>query len=194
MAINDLANDELTYEKKHELNLGVSIGFLNNRINFDFDWYKRNNYDLIGPINTSGVGGIISKYANVANMKSEGEEFTLSTKNIVTKEFSWESNFIFSHVTTEITKLNGKSTVMDLISSTGYAREGYPVRSLFSVPFVGLDKNGIPILRNQDGNETVDGTTIDLYASDNNYLKYEGPTDPTITGSLGNIFSYITVR
>ena len=32
----------------HELNIGADMGFLDNRINFSIDWYKRNNYDLIG--------------------------------------------------------------------------------------------------------------------------------------------------
>jgi hypothetical protein len=41
---------------------------------------KRNNYDLIGPKRTMGVGGSVTKYANVASMKSHGEELTLSTK------------------------------------------------------------------------------------------------------------------
>ena len=34
--------------RKDELNIGADMGFLNNRINFAVDWYKRNNYDLIG--------------------------------------------------------------------------------------------------------------------------------------------------
>lgn len=49
---SDRANGDLTFEKKHEFNLGLQLGFLNNRINFEFDWYKRNNYDLIGIVNT----------------------------------------------------------------------------------------------------------------------------------------------
>lgn len=65
----DLENSELTYEKKHELNIGVDVGFINNRINLSADWYTRNNYDLIGLIPTQGVGGTIYKYANVATMK-----------------------------------------------------------------------------------------------------------------------------
>ena len=92
--IEDAENSELTYEKKHELNLGIDIGFINNRINFSADWYTRNNYDLIGLIPTQGVGGSIYKFANVATMKSYGTEFTLSTKNIKTKDFSWNSDFI----------------------------------------------------------------------------------------------------
>ena len=33
LEIYDLENSELTYEKKHEINLGADIGFINNRIN-----------------------------------------------------------------------------------------------------------------------------------------------------------------
>ena len=47
------------------------MGFLDNRINFSIDWYKRNNYDLIGITPTQGVGGSIYKYANIASMKQE---------------------------------------------------------------------------------------------------------------------------
>lgn len=96
LKIIDLANDDLTYEKKHELNIGADMGFLDNRINFAIDWYKRDNYDLIGVIQTPGVGGQIRKLANVATMKSHGVEFTLSTRNIQTKDFGWTTDFIFS--------------------------------------------------------------------------------------------------
>ncbi|EJX03192.1 TonB-dependent receptor plug, partial [gut metagenome] len=78
LQIYDLENSELTYEKKHELNIGAEVGFLNNRINVALDWYKRDNYDLIGIINTMGVGGTTQKFANVASMKSHGVELTLS--------------------------------------------------------------------------------------------------------------------
>ena len=45
--IDDLANPDLTFEKKHELNLGVELGFFDNRVNFLGDVYWRNNHDLI---------------------------------------------------------------------------------------------------------------------------------------------------
>ena len=114
--IVDLENSELTYEKKHELNIGVDVGFINNRINLSADWYTRNNYDLIGLIPTQGVGGTIYKYANVATMKSHGIEFTLSTSNIKTKDFSWNSDFIFSHAKNEVTDLRGRTRMMELVS------------------------------------------------------------------------------
>lgn len=186
--IEDLENSELTYEKKHELNLGIDIGFLNNRINFSADWYSRQNYDLIGLIPTQGVGGSIYKFANVASMESHGVEFTLSTANIKTKGFSWNSDFIFSYTQNEVTDLKGRTRMMELVSGSGFAREGYPVRALFSIPFAGLTENGIPQF-NINGKTT--STDINFQEREKlSYLKYEGPTDPTVTGSFGNIFTY----
>lgn len=189
LRIIDLENSELTYEKKHELNLGVDVGFLNNRINFAMDWYTRNNYDLIGAVNTQGVGGTILKLANVASMKSHGVEFTLSTHNIKSKNFNWNTDFIFSKAENEVTDLQQNANVMDLVAGVGFAKQGYPVRGLFSIPFEKLDENGIPVLRNESGQ--LSSTSFNFQERDNtDFLIYEGPTDPTITGSLGNVFTY----
>lgn len=187
LQIVDAENSSLTYEKKHELNLGLDLGFLNNRINTVFDIFWRNNYDLIGPVTTEGMSGGIIRYGNFAAMKSRGQELSIQTENIKHKNFGWTSNFIFSHVTTEVTKLDAYATTMTLLSGnggSGFTMQGYPSRALFSVPYVGLDENGIPQYRNEKGKIT--STALDFQNRDNSYLIYEGPSDPTITGSLGN--------
>lgn len=189
LMISELENSELTYEKKHELNIGAEIGFLDNRINFAADWYKRDNYDLIGIINTMGVGGQTAKYANVASMKSHGFEFTLSTRNIVTKDFKWNTDLIFSKAKNEVTELDANSRVIDMISGVGFALEGYPVRSLFSMDFKGLNENGLPTFVNESGQLTTSNINFQE-RNIKDHLVYEGPTDPTITGSLGNVFTY----
>ena len=190
MEIEVPANESLTYEKKHELNIGVDMGFLGNRINVAFDWYKRNNFDLIGLIYTSGMDGAISKMANVATMKSHGAEMSFSTKNIVKKDFSWETNLIYSYVKTEITDLEADANIVQLVSGRGFALEGYPARSLFSLRFNGLDANGLPMLTNQDGTVVSSGETINFQSQKTENLVYEGPSDPTVTGSLGNVLRY----
>lgn len=193
LQISDLENGELTYEKKHELNFGAEIGFLNNRINFAADWYKRNNYDLIGVVNTMGVGGQIRKLANVATMKSHGIEFTLSTRNIVSKDFKWNTDFIFSKAKNEVTELESDARVIDMITGNGFTMAGYPVRSLFSMDFQGLNGQGLPTFINEKGQLTV--SDIDFQERDyKEHLVYEGPTDPTTTGSLGNIFTYKNLK
>lgn len=188
LAISEFKNEDLTYEKKHEFNIGVDMGFLNNRINVTFDWYKRNNYDLIGPKHTMGIGGVVTKYGNVADMKSHGEEFSISTKNIITKDFSWTTDFIYSHTKSEVTNLDSRTQIIQLITGSGFTMKGYPYRALFSIDYRGLNNQGIPTFINDKGVLT----TSDHYfqSTDISHLVYEGPTDPTYTGSLGNVFKY----
>ncbi len=187
--IDQLANHQLTYEKKHEFNIGLDAGLLNNRINLSADFYTRNNFDLIGQTYTQLSG---SKRANLASMKSNGLEFTLSTRNVQTKNFSWSTDFTLSKTKAEITTLESRSNAIELIRGVGRVK-GYPVGVLFSIPFMGLNAEGLPTFINQDNVTTVN----DIYFQEFEklgFLKYEGPTDPTVTGGLGNLFKYKGLR
>lgn len=192
LTLSELGNSELTYEKKHELDFGLDLGFFNNRLNMVFDWYTRNNFDLIGLVYTEGVGGVSRKWANDATMKSHGVEFTITSHNFqprTPKGFAWSTDFTFSWAKTKITKLESRSRVIDLVQGAGYAMEGYPHRALFSIPFVGLNEEGIPQVINEKG----EITTSDIYFQDFenlDFLKYEGPVDPPFTGGFGNTFSW----
>ena len=183
----ELGNSDLTYEKKREFNVGLDLGFLDNRINLTMDAYWRRNSDLIGYANTQLFGQY--QLANVAAMRSHGFEASLTTHNIKTKDFNWTTNLIFSYSKNKITDLYSRARIIDLVQGTGYPLEGYPVRSVFSIPFKGLDKEGLPLFLDQDGNITSTG----IYFQERNntsFLKYEGPTDPTTTGSLGNVLTW----
>ena len=194
LEIYRLGNDELTYEKKHEFNVGLSAGFINNRINLAVDAYWRDNFDLLGRTNTQGVGGEIWKYANIADMKSNGIELTLSTRNIQSKDFKWTTDFTFSWSEQKITNLKTDANVISLVRGTGYNLEGYAPYALFSIPFTGLDAEGFPTF--EIGGEKItkeNYSSINFQATDEDLLqslKYEGPTDPIYTGGFGNTLNY----
>ena len=188
--IENLGNSELTYEKKHEWNFGVDLSFLKDRIAVTFDVYGRNNYDLIGRTYTQGAGGEIAKYANVADMESHGVEVGLSTVNIDKSGFKWNSDFIFSKATNKITSLEVASRAVDLVTGQGYAIEGYPVRSIFSYQFAGLNSEGLPQVYNEQGKKTVGDVNFQETENLAGFLVYEGPSDPTFYGSFNNTFSY----
>jgi len=193
ISISQLGNSDLTYEKKHELNITADLGFLNNTINLEANWYQRRNFDLIGPCTTQGVGGEISKYGNVADMKSGGVEFSLNATPVKTKDFSWTTTVLYSHQTNEVTNLKNTTRVIDLVRSNGFALEGYSVRSLFSIPFAGLTDEGFPTFI--VGNDVVTCTDVNFQEyEDLSWLKYEGTTDPTDYGSLDNEFRYKGLR
>ncbi len=190
--LSNIANTELTYEKKHEFNVGVSAGFLNNRINLDAEVYFRNNFDLIGIIQTEGAGGVISKYANVATMRSKGFEATLSTQNLSPRSpFRWSTDFTFSWTNNKITDLKSRSTLLQLCTgiSGSHFREGYAHSAMFSIPFVGLNDQGIPQIINENGEVTTTNINFQEYEK-LDHLVYEGPTEPVYTGGLNNTLSW----
>lgn len=189
LVISNLENSELTYEKKTELNIGAELGFLDNRINLNIDWYKRLNYDLIASIDVQGIGGEGRKRGNVAEMKSNGLELSLSTLNLKTTDFSWSTNFIYSHISNKVTKLANVERMITLVSGSGFTREGYPVRGLFSIPFKGLNDVGLPTFLNRNKEVTVSDINFQE-AQLLDYLEYSGSAEPTDIGSFGNIFKY----
>lgn len=187
--IDELENSELTYEKKKELNLGFDAGFFNNRVTVGFDWYTRDNFDLIGPITTQGIGGQVNKFGNIAALDSNGVELSLSTVNVKTENFSWKTDFVYAKAQNEVTKLDNRSRVIELVSGGGFARAGYPVRAIFSIPFNGLNDEGLPTFTNENGESTI--SDINFQERDDiDFLEYSGSIDPTDTGSLNNTFTY----
>lgn len=187
--IQDLENSDLTWEKLKEFNAGIDFGLLDNAITGTADYYKRDSYDLIGVLQTSGIGGNAYKYGNYADMKTEGFELSLSTVNLKRKDFSWTTSFNIGYTRDQITRLEFNPRVGDAIVQGGAAILGGPRRGLFSTRFVGLDGRGIPTFDDGTGEVVYN---FDLQDRENlrEILAYEGPAEPRGAGGLSNIFSY----
>ena len=63
-----------------------------------------------------GLGGAVDKQGNVAEMKSQGVELSLFTRNIERKDFKWQTNFIFAWMDNEVTKLKTMTRMIDYIT------------------------------------------------------------------------------
>ena len=185
--IENLENSNLTWEKQFETNVGFDLGLWNNRLSIIVDAYRRNGFDLIGRIKTSGVGGELFKSANYADMRSQGVDIGLAGTVINYKDFQWKSSFNFGYNKTEITNLKSLPLIYDLTKQEGGSQQGYAVRGLFSTDFRGLNNNGIPTFTTETGEK---GTIIDNQSQEVSYLKYEGSVDPTMTGGFSNTFKY----
>lgn len=192
--IIDLQNSELTYEQTRELNLGLEIGFYNERIRTVLDVYSRRGIDLLDIVRTSGIGGEFSKLGNNAEMTTNGIEFQLNTVNISSDDFQWRSGFNISFIEQEITNLQQRPNVFALVNGTGNAI-GTERNALYSFNFDGLNEFGVPTfdLGQDEFGEDVDPISgIDFQATEDilDYLVYEGSSLPTITGGLANNFNY----
>lgn len=186
--ISGLENSELTWEKLKEVNLGADLTMFNDKINVTVDLYKRNIFDLIGDIRTSGIGGQYTKVANYGNMTGKGIEFTIAGNPINKSDFKWRTQFNFAFNKNEITNLEVNPSIFRLVQSDGGALVGYAQRGLFSIKFDGLDHDrGFPYYIDENGNRN---TYVNLQSNNIDYLKYEGPVDPTFTGGFYNQFRY----
>jgi TonB-linked SusC/RagA family outer membrane protein len=188
--IQDLENSELTWEKQHELNIGVDLGLFNNRIQFTADVYQRDIFDNIDFVRTSGIGGEFFKTGNNSDTTQKGIEFALTSTNVKTDNFSWTTSLNFSFFDQEITKLQNKPRVIDVVGLQGGKLEGYPNNSLFSFQFDGLNSDGIPTFILPEGDNPV--TDVDFQDSSNitDYLVYNGSVLPNIAGGFSNSFKY----
>jgi hypothetical protein len=186
--ISSLANSELTWEKLKEANLGFDLTFLKDRLTLTADLYTRNIYDLIGTINTSGIGGQYAKIANYGKMKAKGLELTLGGTPIVKGAFRWTTQFNVAFNTNTITELQNVPRIFDLVSDVGGSIVGHSRAGLYSIQFAGLDHNyGYPYFIDESGKKSA---YVNLQSTQTSYLKYEGPTDPTVTGGYYNKLKY----
>ena len=181
----------------YELNVGIDAGFFNNRLNATIDVYQRNSFDLIDLIRTSGVGGQYYKYANFGDMRTRGIELALNSKNILTDDFKWTTNFTISYMNQEITRLLNTPNTFDMVAGAGRGNiVGFPKGSLFSFNYQGLNSYGLPTfdfglypLNNRAYGNIAGADFLDAQYS-KTYLIYHGSIEPNVNSGLSNTFQY----
>ena len=107
----NVANLQLGWEKSKSWDIGLDATFLKGRIDFTFDYYFTKTEDVIWekslPITNGGYtsSSYYTTNMNICETENQGIEFSLNTRNIVTKDFTWTSSLTFSYNHEEITKL-----------------------------------------------------------------------------------------
>ena len=178
-------NATLRWEKTNVFNLGVDFTLLNNRLSGSVEFYNKNTVDLLGNRQTDPTSGWGSLMLNYGKMYNRGVEITLHSENFKTRDFHWSTDFMFSYNKNKLTKIENSGTSAYSYFSSLQNREGYPMSSIFSIRYAGLDKEGLPQAYK------ADGTVVNSYALlEPGDLIYEGTTNPPYTASLSNRLSY----
>ncbi len=94
--LDQMGNNELTWETTREWNLGLDLGFLNGRINVTAEYFHKVISDLLNERTLLSYNEVNKIIANVGKTQSQGFEFTLNTTNIRNKNFEWTSDLTFS--------------------------------------------------------------------------------------------------
>lgn len=95
LAPGNLANPDLKWERSQQLDLGVDLGLFSNRIFLVAEYYDKKTRDLLLDVNVPRLTGYTSNLQNIGRIRNYGWEFTLNTKNLVSK-FVWNTDFNIS--------------------------------------------------------------------------------------------------
>ena len=106
----NIGNSELKWERLIEINPGIDFGLFRNKISGSIDWYQRTSDQLLLNNPISVTSGFSNYLDNIGEVKNQGWEFELRTKNINSEKFKWGSTFL---VTTN------KNTLIDFADSNG---------------------------------------------------------------------------
>ncbi len=101
-------NPDLKWESTETYNAGLDFSILNNRLEGGVDIYFRKTEDLINAETKVPAGTNFREYvaANIGSLENRGIEFSLNTKPIVTKDFTWEIGGNIAYNENEITSLS----------------------------------------------------------------------------------------
>lgn len=185
--LSALENEELTWEKQYELNIGSEISVFNNRLSVEVNYYNRKGFDLIGLYYGDGVGGQMRKNGNIADMDSYGYEFSLNFTPIIHGNFRWNSSLNYSFHKSKITDIITTSWISRAVSLYGVPVLDGPVRGIYSTRFAGLDHRGIPTFYDRN-NEKVH--YLNLQSSDFSDLEYSGNLEPHTNVGFQNTFRW----
>jgi TonB-linked SusC/RagA family outer membrane protein len=90
---NGLANPDLKWEESEQYDFGVDFGFLNNKLTFTVDWFKKKTNGMLKDMNIPSYVGESKPIGNVGDMENSGIEFELGYKwNIGDAHFAVKGN------------------------------------------------------------------------------------------------------
>lgn len=127
-----LANPNLKWETSEQLNFGLDIRFLNDRLAVSADYFNKNTKDLlvdITPIPEIGVGSTV---VNAGSVLNTGFEFEASWKDMIGKDFSYSINANFSTLHNEVTYLDPSISRIEGATG-GVSGTNNPIRTAFEV-------------------------------------------------------------
>ena len=107
----DAYNNQLTWETTTTYNAGLDLAFLNNRLEFNLDWYYRKTKDLINTVYVPAGSNFKPQVtSNIGSLHNTGFEFATTVRPVQTKDWQWEVTYNFTY---------NKNKIDELVSGEG---------------------------------------------------------------------------
>ena len=112
----NIANTGIKWESQEQINVGLDLGFFDDRVNLTVDWYKKESKDMLmqmqlpSYMGTSGnaSSALAAPWGNYGHIRNTGWEITLNTHPLI-GTFQWDSDFQISFNRNKLIALSGTS-------------------------------------------------------------------------------------
>ena len=130
-------NNNLTWEKSNQIDVGLEFGFLDNRITGEFDIYNKSTDGLLFQVPLPGSAGAASINQNIGQLESKGVELIVNTENVKGNDFTWNTSFNIAQNVNELITLPNDNA--DIIIGRNINRVGASVLSFYLPEYAGVD-------------------------------------------------------
>lgn len=173
-----LFNPDYSWEINRKAEVGIELGFINDRILFSPVYFRNRSGNQLVNYRLPSQTGFTSITKNFpALIQNDGLEFSLSTKNISQKIFSWTTSINFSIPRNKLVSFQGLST-------SSYANiyvQGKSLNLINAYHLLGVDPaSGVYQFKDVNGDGLMD---VNDYEANYNL-------DPKFYGGLSNSFQY----
>lgn len=201
-----LANPDLKWEKTDQYNVGLDLSLLDRKINFVFDVYYKKTKDLLISVPVPLSSGYATVLQNIGGVENKGFEVGLTTENLKTENFSWNSNVVFSLNRNKVTEIgNGVKEFFPVVPN-GSLLQQQPVIVKVGLPlgtFWGYRTNGIFQTQEEVNTQPKINSLANTKVGDRRYVDTNGDgvitaldkgnlgtSQPKFVGSFSNTVSY----
>ena len=156
-----LANPGLKWETSEQYDAGIDARFLNNRLTFTADWYRKYTNDLLISISPLPEIGVSSTTVNAGKVLNTGLEFELGWKDHI-GDFYYSVNANLSTLKNQVLEVHALLDRIDQDPVSGLNekmttsfKSGYPIWYFRGFKYAGVDQaTGAPQYYDKDGNIT----------------------------------------
>ncbi len=197
------ANPDVTWETTKGLNLGVDVGFLQDRFTLTTNVYRNVTTGLLLDIQLPAFSAFTTAIQNLGSLENRGLEFEVVSRNIAKgKRFNWTTNFNIAFNQNKILDLGGQPEIGFRNFGTGATpndavlRVGKPIGVYYGVIQSGLINNDIERFNSTQKIQDNNTGEFDYFDIDGNGIIERTEyvpmayTLPIHTGGVGNTLSF----
>ncbi|MEQ8927545.1 MAG: TonB-dependent receptor [Fulvivirga sp.] len=175
-----LENPDLSWEKTAQLDLGIDLGLLDDRISITADYFEKTTTDLLLQEDVPGTTGFRIIQSNFGEIQNKGFELGINAKVLKLGDFSWDASVNYTHLENEVVDVVNDGQIL---SRNFVMREGLAISQLNLIKFLGVDPftgdavfedlNGDGII-NLDDRQAVGSGLPTYYGGVSNTFRYKG--------------------